>query len=63
MKIADKKGQYYAEYVNALLDFSKSHHQRLMSGDNGEINRNYFYIKNLVILYGSNKVIKQLSIC
>ncbi|WP_156289861.1 hypothetical protein [Oceanobacillus salinisoli] len=63
MKIADKKGQYYADFVNSLLDFNKSHYQKLLANDKGEINRNYFYMKNLVILYGSSEVIEKLSIC
>lgn len=63
MKIADKKSQYYADFVNSLLNFNKSHYQRLIDNDKDEINRNYFYMKNLVILYGSSEVIEKLSIC
>ncbi|MGP9039419.1 hypothetical protein [Cytobacillus kochii] len=63
MKIADKKSQYYADFVNSLLNFNKSDYQRLIANDKDEINRNYFYMKNLVILYGSSEVIEKLSIC
>jgi hypothetical protein len=61
MKVADKKGQYYAEYISALLEFSKPYHLRMNA--NGDIDRNYFYLKNLMILYGSNKVIENLAKC
>ncbi|WP_078380575.1 hypothetical protein [Sutcliffiella halmapala] len=61
MKVADKKGQYYADYISALLEFSKPVHQRMREND--EINRNYYYLKNLVILYGSSKVIENLAKC
>lgn len=44
MKIADKKGQYYAEYINALLEFSKPIHQRITQDSNFDINRNYYYL-------------------
>ncbi|MCK6256832.1 hypothetical protein LCY76_09520 [Fictibacillus sp. KIGAM418] len=63
MKIADKKGQYYADYINALLQFNKPIHLRAREHEIINTNRNYFYLKNLVILYGSNEVIKRLSIC
>lgn len=60
IKIADKKSQYYAEYIKALLEFSKpvqNQEQRQ------EIERDYFYSKNLVILYGSDNVIKKCAVC
>jgi hypothetical protein len=63
MKIADKKSQYYAEYVSSLLEFSVPSYTRIKEGTNNEVNRNYFYMKNLVTLYGSNDVIEKLSIC
>jgi hypothetical protein len=63
MKIADKKGQYYADYINALLQFNKPIHVRMRENTQGDIDRNYFYLKNLVILYGSNEVIERLAIC
>lgn len=63
MKIADKKSQYYADYVSALLEFRVPSYIRVREGTNEEVNRNYLYVKNLVILYGSNEVIEKLSIC
>ena len=54
LKIADKKSNYYAEYISALLKFENT---------NEEINRNYFYYKNMIILYGSDDVIEKLAVC
>ncbi|WP_041964071.1 hypothetical protein [Mesobacillus selenatarsenatis] len=63
MKVADKKSQYYAEYINALLVFSRPTSIRTDFNTSYEINRNYMYCKNLVILYGSDEVIENLAIC
>jgi hypothetical protein len=63
MKIADKKSQYYSEYVSAFLDFGVPSYIRLREGTNGAVNLKYLYVKNQVILYGSNEVIEKLSIC
>lgn len=67
MKIADKKGQYYSEYIDALMEVNKTHYERMRENngmDNSkDIGRSYFHIKNLVILYGSNEVLKKLSVC
>ncbi|MDM5425997.1 hypothetical protein [Bacillus mycoides] len=62
IKVADKKSQYYAEYIRALLEFSKPI-QLLEPEQRHEINRNYMYFKNLVILYGSDNVIEKCAIC
>lgn len=63
LKIADKKSMYYSEYINALLEFGKPAHIRMREDVNGEINRNYFYYKNMIILFGSDDVIEKLAIC
>lgn len=60
IKIADKKSQYYAEYIKALLEFSKPAQNQEQKY---EIERNYFYSKNLVILYGSDNVIEKCAVC
>lgn len=61
MKMAEKKGQYYAEYISALMEFSKS--QDNIQYKTHEINKHYYYLKNLVILYGSDQVIDNLAQC
>lgn len=64
MKVADKKSQYYADYINALIDLNKP--VPLPTKERNKeiytVNRNYTYLKNLVILYGSDEVIEKLAI-
>ncbi|RIU93437.1 hypothetical protein [Oceanobacillus picturae] len=56
MKIADKKGEYYFQYINVLHEFNKDFIQE-------DTNKRYLIFKHLCVLYGSSEVLNKMAVC
>ncbi|QKY70297.1 hypothetical protein [Lentibacillus sp. CBA3610] len=56
MKVADKKGEFYTQYLNVLHEFNPNFMQK-------DTNKRFLFFKYLNVLYGSNEVIEKMAVC
>lgn len=56
MKIADKKGELYTQYLSVLHEFNPHFMQR-------DTNKRYLFFKYLNVLYGSKEVLDKMAVC